>query len=66
MAIAKINGRQVNLLISLFIQAGINKEMARLEWIEEECYIEVNKLEDINTGQMPLVVNKLKKNFNLE
>lgn len=64
--INKISGKQVNLLLALFISAGVNGTIKQLEWIEENCDIEVSKLEDVNTGQIQLIVNKLKKMYNLD
>lgn len=64
--VTKINGKQVNLLLALFIQAGIRGTIKQLEWIEDNLQIEVSKLEDINTGEMHLVVKKLKSTFNLD
>jgi hypothetical protein len=64
--IAKISGKQVNLLLALFIKAGIRGNIAMCEWIEDTCDIEVAKLEDLNTGQIHLVVSKLKKQYNLD
>lgn len=64
--VTKISDKQVNLLLALFIQAGIRGTIKQLEWIEDVTDIEVVKLEDLNTGQIQLVVGKLKKNFNLE
>lgn len=64
--ISKISGKQVNLLLSLFIQAGIRNTQSQLEWIEDVTDIEVSNLEDLNTGQIQLVISKLKKNFNLD
>jgi hypothetical protein len=64
--IARISGKQVSLLIALFSQAGIYGTIKQLEYIEDTCNIEVSKLEELNTGQIHLVVSKLKKEFNLD
>lgn len=66
MKIPTISGKQVNLLISLFIQAGIRREQDRLEFIEYDAGIEVKRLEDLNHGQLQNVIHKLKAKYNLE
>ena len=60
-----ISGKQVNLLLALFNQAEIYSTKYQLEWIEDAFDIEVTKLEDLNTGQIQMIVNRLKKQFNL-
>lgn len=66
MKLAKINGKQVNLLIVLFIQAGIRGQREQLEWLEYQCGVEVTKFEDLYYGPFQLAVDKLKRDFNLE
>jgi len=66
MKIPTINGKQVNLLLAFFIKAGIRGTIQQLEFIEYQCGVEVKRLEDLNNGQMNIVLNRLKKNYNLE
>jgi hypothetical protein len=64
--VTKITGNQVSLLLALFLKAGIRGNIKQLEWIEDNLDIEVKSLEEINTGQVQLVVNKLKLIYNLD
>jgi len=66
MMIAKINGKQVNLLVALFLQAGLRSTQHQLEFIEYDCGFEVKKLEDINYGQMQVIIEKLCSKYNIE
>ena len=66
MKIPTISGKQVNLLVALFLQAGLRKEQERLEFIEYEVGFEVKRLEDLNNGQLQNIIHKLKTKYNLE
>ena len=57
----KISGKQVNLLLAKFINIGVRSTQQQLEFIEQECGIEIYKLEDINTGQIDLVLRAIKE-----
>lgn len=61
MKLPKINGRQVNLLIAKFIEAEIRGDKAQLEYIEYKCGYEVANLEDVETWQLPQILEQLKK-----
>ena len=56
----KITGKQVNLLLALFREAGIYGDQKILEWIEYECSIYKQNLEDVNTGEIDVILRKLK------
>lgn len=66
MTVAKINGKQVSLLYALFMQAGLRSTNQQLELIEYDCGFEVKKLEDLNYGQMQVIIEKLKSKYNIE
>lgn len=53
-----INGRQVNLIVALGIAAN-KRGIELLEFIEFECGVKIDKLEDIRDDQMRLIVSKL-------
>ncbi len=58
----KINGKQVNLLLAKFIEAGIRSTIDQLEFLEFKCGFEVKKLEDLETWQLDQVLLQLKDN----
>jgi hypothetical protein len=66
MTIKTINGKQVNLLIALLLKAGIAGETKQLEFIEYDCGIEIKKFEQLNYGQLQLIIAKLKSKYNIE
>ena len=58
--VRRINGRQVNLVIALGIEAGKMGDRL-LEWIQFECGVNVDRLEDIPDGPiMQKIVASLK------
>lgn len=58
--IRRINGRQVNLLLALAIEAGFS-EQKLLEFMEFNCGCKVDKLEDVPDGpKMQEIVAALK------
>lgn len=59
--VGRITGNQVNYLIALFIEAGINGDTQRLEWLEFEAGVNVRSFEEIASRDFNRVIGKLKE-----
>ena len=58
--IRRINGRQVALLVAMGLENGLSGDKL-LEFIEFQCGVKLDKLEDVHDGpQMQAIVARLK------
>lgn len=56
----KITGKQVNLILAKCGEAGIRGDLKILEFIEFECGIDVDKIENLTVFQLEQVLLELK------
>lgn len=61
MNLPKITGKQVGLVYAKFAEKGIRGDKAIMEWLEFELGIQVFKLEEIQAGQLDMILKKLER-----